>query len=468
MTKKDFVLKTVADFKLNPKGCLVGHGIKATVLNAIADRADVAAKLGLVLFSTTNAMKGAKGLKKSPGFSIKGYDTFGEFNIKGRADVEDFIATLAPGEEFENNKNIVVIVVQPDDDIKMDDAEQIVSGPSLIVPFESAIRKEQKQIGGKYLMIMVSDSIKRTGALKTPKVKVPTTATAQKNALLKKLRAKKATIGKRLESARGTMSSYQNQIRQYQQISKILGPDFDTNDTERTSFLKSLNTAIKRAGEGDKAVVADYYRLMKRGKKSEAKKLLKYVNPKLAEMILAEVPESRLEQLNARKRSLRAKLATLDTRAAEIMEEIDDMKAEGYDTYSQTAALRRTMAEIGKLRDQLGTYRNMTPEAFAKKNSMLAEVAAKVESLVAEGESINNAINVALGKTNATPVEKVVIRQQVANQIAEGTPVGVAIQQAVQEAVVKRKRKKAAKRVESVQEIAEHPARARRRASQLL
>ena len=75
----------------------------------------------------------------------------------------------------------------------------------------------------------------------------------------------------------------------------------------------------------------------------------------------------------------------------------------------------------------------MSPEAFTKKNNMLAEVLRKIEKATMRGKKFSAALDEALNTTPATKGEKQIIKQQIAKQIPEGTAPVYATQQALQD-----------------------------------
>lgn len=430
-TKKDFVTQLVADLKANPRAVLKGHGLRPEILNIIAERADILAKFASIAWNMKWASSGKNSLIKRDNFHIFGYDSFGRFNMEGRADVEEFINGLpeADAKTFTNNDNIVVIIAQPDEEIIEDDETQIVTGPSLIVPFDKAVRAEQKTIGGKYIAVMWGESAERNTG--TPKTEVSTGLSAQKRKLLAKRRAKKAELNKKIYALRGKATDIENQIRNRnaQQFVK------HGIAQQVAAYGPRLAEAMKHLNNRDKQIVKTFMMLKDEGDFKTAKNVLKSLkNEDVLRMLMDGAPDLDAN-LNKRRNQLRSELKKWQGRADKAIVDIKlgRMSGDKKEVIGAQANLRRANAKIAEIRAALGTYNKMSAKAIDKKVAALNKTNNTIEKLLAKGVELDKAINAAVAKLNATPAEKALIKQQVAAEVADGTIPQFAVQQAIQD-----------------------------------
>ena len=479
MTKKEFVLDVVNQLSTDAKSVLSGHRLSAGILSIIQQRADIQSKLAGNLLSMKTRSQGSKGLRKAQNFQIKGYASFGQFNMEARKDIEAFMQQLAPEDqqEFTNKSNISVIVALPDENIMVDDKEQIATGPSVIVPFDKAIRSEQKTIGGAYIMIMFGKSAITTEAYKSPKVKRSASEVSEQKALLAEKRAKKKErIAARREKEAGIKSRKAERLAkarirgeedrlntrfardmsgvnrqaarlageqqvlagEVSQIDKLIdrfGPNIGRGiksvDKTYDKFITDLKRFEPIISKKDKAIMRSYFSLMNRGKESEAKSVLKGMeNRQLAVMLWKQLPESSIRILEREKAPLYAQLEKLRNSIPELMTtlESDDPKAQAR-AKSRLAVVNQ---KIRVIRAKLGTYKEMSSKAITTKTKMLSETRSSIEANIARGESLKSALQSALGALRVTPAEKEVIKQEVVSQIQQGVPAVYAMQQAIQ------------------------------------
>ncbi|KAA6370790.1 MAG: hypothetical protein EZS28_033684, partial [Streblomastix strix] len=168
-TKQEFILKVTKDLLENPRRILGSHGIPMNILRRIENRPDVMSTLAEILFMTKRSKIGARGLRRNPGISIKGYKNLLEFKNRSQADTDEFIATL--GEQpFSLSDNIVTIVIRPEATVEKLDLENeknikfdIANKPSVMLEFPKAIGKKYDVVirGSYFLNVMWSDAILR-------------------------------------------------------------------------------------------------------------------------------------------------------------------------------------------------------------------------------------------------------------------------------------------------------------------
>lgn len=456
MTRKEFVLNVVEELKANPRAVLAGHGINAAVLQTIVQRPDVMAKLAVVLYSTKYAKKGAAGLKKASNFVIKGYKNFPEFNLKAREDVETFIGGLSPDDaaKFTNADNIMTILMLPQEKAASDEetSESIVSGKSVALTFDTAVRKEYKIPGGLYLTVMIAESAARPAEVKTAerkekinKKKNSRRTPAKIKAELKSKAAKKLEIIKRKNAALSDEAfAAEMELEQFARI----GQQFGATGKAATNIIGAINKFGADSAQAKAAVDAaiasltpeqksDYNKAvayMKKGKKAVARELLKDIgNPALSDFVLKQGGKilGADEKLAGMKKDLQNKIKALTVKNEQLL--VDLALAPADKKLSIRSMISKNTSMINQLRAKLGTYKNLSVNAMRNKAKMLAETNATIEANIAKGATISQALNAAIAKLDATPAEKQLIKQQVIQQVSNGLPTQYAVQQAIQE-----------------------------------
>lgn len=447
MTKKEFVTQVVEQLNENPRKVLAGHGIKAAVLQQIVKRPDVMAKLASTLWVLKTAKRGATGLKKSNVFQIKGYKNFPEMNMNAREDIESFISGLGDADmgSFNNAENIVTVLMLPEQKPAEDEtvAEEIFSGKSVIVPFDSAVRKEYKIPGGMYLVIMIADSAVRTAEEKVAarnanknsrKLKRRTPARlkaelkAKANKKLKILKKKKAELDD--EAFNLKMEAQQSAYLENEFGEDILS-GIDAMNTDAAQLQNVKAQTLAGLNREDKRAYNYGMKLLKAGKKAAAQAVFATMkNPDVVNVINGN-PITGDDRIKARKAQLRKELRTLVQRGDQLL--VDLSLAPENKKLSIRSMMSKNSAKIKALRAKLGTYKNLSAAGRANKAAMLADVNAKIEQNIAAGATISQALNNALAAIDAKAAEKQVIKQQVMEQVADGMPVQYAVQQAIQQ-----------------------------------
>lgn len=449
MTQKEFIQQVTEQLKANPRKVLAGHGIQAAVLQKIIQRPDVMGRLAKILWSLKYAKKGAMGMKKQKNFVIKGYKTFPELNAKAREDVEAFIAGLDEKDaaDFKNDENIVTILMTPDS--KPLEAEnvndEIITGPSVMLKFDSAVRKEYKIPGGSYIVIMVGKSAVR------PAEEKAAARTANRNARKNKVKKTAAKLRKELkhaaevklsilkkqrerlqEQAYNTRAQMQQDAALAAQLGgmSIVGANNSAAGTNafRASLLNGLSA-------DDKAIVKSATKMVAKGKNRAAKTLINSMdNAKIGMQLVFGTPAASTgdEIVKARKQALRAQIKKLTAANEQYLLDLNLAPNESK-RRSIKSMISKNNSQIKKLRAQLGTYTNMSNKAKANKAAILQQVNAKIAENIEKGNTITQALNAALAKLDARPEQKQIIKQQIIQQVAEGLPIQYAAQQAIQD-----------------------------------
>lgn len=447
MTKKEFVTQVVEQLLENPRKVLAGHGISAVVLQQIIKRPDVMARLAAVLWNLKTAKRGAAGLKKSNVFQIKGYKNFPEMNAKARENIETFISNLGDDDmnKFNNAENVLTILMLPEQKSTDDETveEKIVSGKSVIVNFDTAVRREYKIPGGMYLVVMVADSAVRTAEEKAAKREKKKTDRKLKRRTPARLKAElKAKANKKLEILKKKKAELDDEafnLKMEAEQSAYLEDEFgddilggiDAMNADATQLQTVKEQALAGLSRDDKRAYNYGMKLLKAGKKAAAQAVFATMkNPDVVNVINGNVTTGD-DRIKARKAQLRKEIRKLVQRGDQLL--VDLSLAPENKKLSIRSMMSKNSAKIKALRAKLGTYKNLSAAGRANKAAMLADVNAKIEQNIAAGETISQALNNALAAIDTKAAEKQIIKQQVMEQVADGMPVQYAVQQAIQQ-----------------------------------
>lgn len=452
MKRKDFVLAVTEQMAVNPRAVLAGHGLSAHIVKLIAGRPDLIAKLATVCFSTKYVKQGAKGLRKKDNFRIFGYRTFAEFNAKGRGNVEDFMAKLSDEDanDFQNNENIVVLCALPDTNQTGDTAQDIVTGKSIMLKFDNAIRKEQKTIGGFYIAIMFGKSAFRPAEIKKAEVKARVNATKvnrKQNTPAKIKRQLQAKAKKRLAVIKDKnkrllerSAAAQAQLKQIADIGTDFGAK-SSNPRDIRAAMKAYNADTKKflrsLNPAEKLAYKEIVKLLKRNTPSSirnAKSLLKALNNEgLTKIVMNGNLTTAEARLESRKKVIRAEIRNLRTKA--------NMYLERYETADNARRraqakfdLNKTLAKIKLAKSRLKAYSGgITAVNVKNKTALLKKINSQIADNIAKGESISQALNSAIQKLTVSDEAKQQLHDAVIKQVVDGTPTQFAVQQAVQQ-----------------------------------
>jgi len=487
MSRKEFTLAIVEKIQENPRAVFAGHGMNPAVLQELVKRPDVMEKLAVALWSTKYFKKGAAGLKKQANFAIKGYKNFGEFTMKSREDIETFIGGLSPEDSaaFNNSENVLGILMLADFKQSTGEgetlADEIISGKSVPFTFDQAVRKEYSRTGGMYLTVMFGDSSARPAevakAERTEKVnkkksnrRTPARIIAELKAKANKKLAKLAGIRSELDDAAFAAGA---ELEQFANIGNEFGvkggnpinvmgainkrnafadsqnlgiATRNAQATTRNAQLAARNATLKGSAanlsDEDKRLYALVKKYKAAGKNSLANALLKEINnPDVTEFTRKglgkpsgfESPVASGSQMVAgRGQAVKAEIRRLTTKNEELLVDLALAPAENLKRSIKSSISKNTSA-IRTLRAKLGTYKNIGVVGMRNKANMLKEVNAAIESNIAEGASIREALENAIATINASPAQKQIIKQQVIAQVVSGMPMQYAVQQTLQE-----------------------------------
>lgn len=451
MTKKEFVTTITEEVQSSARTVLAGHGIPGALLTKIASRPDIIAKLANFASSTNNFRKGKNALRKTSNFKISAYKNFADFNTKARNDVEAFMSKLSDGdiENFTNNTNIITIIALPDN-ASGDLNNDIVSGKSVMVKFDTSVKKEYRLPGGFYITIMFGDSLIRQ------KVKAVAKSQARKNEVkVKRQERSAATIKKRLaDKAKKKLRDVagatkdlvaKRQIAQLQanQTAKALQTIGSKGSAARniTAAKKRHNAAVNKAlnslSAAELAVFKAATKEWKRSNLLKASRMLAEIElPEILQDFLRrdgkifadDLLKNRVSEINAQIKEKTAKIAELKA------------KAEAAPTSKLRAninfAIRKVEADITKLRAMVKANRNVIAGKVADKSGVIAGIDAKIAQLQAKGASLQQAIKVAVQQAPIAQEVKQQVAQQVIETVQQGIPAQYAVQQAIQQVPV--------------------------------
>lgn len=454
ITKKEFVLNTVTELQENPRAVLAGHGIPAVVLQTIIQRPDVMAKLATTLYSTVYAKKGAKGLKKAANLKINGYKNYKDFLTNSREDVELFVEGLSEQDQasFTNTDNILTIILLPDSVSEGNelDAQEIVTGKSVALGFDQAIKKEYQVAGAMYLTIMVGDSAARPAEVVVAARKEKTNKTIQnrrtpakiKQELVAKANKKLESLKRKRAALEQTAFNTKKELEQFANISAAAGGKRTTNAISGVGSLNNFDKAtngvlelISALDEEDSKYYRQAVKYKREGNEKMVRLMLKAINnPTITAFVNNGAVLGSSALIDNRKSETKEELKRLTARNEELLASLSEPGNEGRKTSIRSMISKNNVA-IKVLRAKLGTYKNISVNGMKKKAALLKEVHAAIEANIAEGADIKSALNNALDSLGAKPEEKEILKQQIMQQVAEGTPMQYAVQQSVQDYV---------------------------------
>lgn len=451
MTRKDFMLEVTEVLAQNPRGILQGHGIAPTVLKQISARPDIMGKLAAFLYSTKYAKKGAVGLKKQKNFKISGYKNFAEFNLKGRQDVEKFMSSLDPkdADTFQNNENILVLVALPDTqsgDLESD----MVSGKSIVTKFDTAIKKEQKSIGGFYITIMWGNSAIRPAEEKLAKAKAKVNAVKveKSQGTVAKIKRKLTSKERKVASKAANLQRTNRKLAHKAQVANAhldelssLGKRFvgaqTTNVTDIKRGMNSYNTATKRVlsklTPEEKSAYERASKLMKSGDSRKAKGILRTLgNEDVTNIVLNGNLTDSKSVLSARRKELRTQISKLNDKAARLV----DKKNNATSARARAQAnfdLKKTQEQIKILNARIKTTSDISGKTKQSKVGLIKKINQAIATNLELGKSFRESLNNVMAKVPVSEQVKQQIKQQVIETVANGGAAQFAVQQAVQQ-----------------------------------
>ena len=169
-----------------------------------------------------------------------------------------------------------------------------------------------------------------------------------------------------------------------------------------------------------------------------AKNVLKNIkNEEVIRLLLDGEPNAETN-LTARRTKIRQELAKWRSKAEHALVQIKLARMEGNKkgVITAQANLRRATEKVKELRAALDTYSRMSRKALSKKAEALKKTNDAIEKLLQKGATLDEAIEKAVAKLNATPAEKNLIKEQVMAEVADGTIPQFAVQQAIQDNLV--------------------------------
>lgn len=447
MTRKEYVVQVTQQLVDNPKVCLAGHGINGSIMKMISERPDVLGKLATFNYSTVNAKKGGKGLKKSANFKITAYKTFGEFADNAGADVELFMSGLSKEDSasFTNTDNISVIIVQADTKTGNTEAD-IANLKSEVVPFDTYVKKAYK-FPGVYITLMYGDSIiaPRDAAKSETKAVVNKKIVARKNPakvkaiLAAKTKAKLAAIKEDQKKLGFVAKKAQAELQEFNAIRGEFGV---AENARQSTVLNSINAYDK----GVKAYINSlsrsdrkYFKLAFDARATNDIKgmyrALGMISPEHSDKIKNIIVNGNLTTgtavLDARAKQFKLKIAEITKKNEELLALADaapNAKTRGNINFK----IRANIEQIKLLKAKIATHAELTPGFVKSKAALLKEVNSKIEENRLKGLSLQDSLKSAIAQLPVTAQQKMQVQQSVVQQLATGTPIQLAVQQAIQ------------------------------------
>lgn len=427
MSKTQFAKIVTADvLERGARKCFAGHGIKAAVIQELANRPDVIARLAVALSVTKMANKGASGFKKTANFSILSYKNFGDFANTGAEDLESFISTLSPEDQasFSNDTNAVVIFFtknksngfvpgEEGDDV----VEEIVTGASETLPFEKAVTIKNSIGNGMYLVVAFGNSAVRPSDEKiamTSRAKINKADKERKNAATIKNKLKRR-VAKARADVRANKNAYEQLLNSQRQLNaqmqqrallNDLAGDMETYQAQNAQFVKRLNNA-------DRAILGKARKMEAAGNTEKAKMLINTMdNPTMGMRVLygTDAPigmqmavDKRYKELSKKERVLKNSIELLRERYTAVEATGDTKKMRSIKSMISTKS-----SELKRVSAMKNRYKNSTFEsndALAEKLKALLDKKAQLEIDLAlaplEAPQKVNSVRSMLSKVNS-------------------------------------------------------------------
>lgn len=450
MTKKQFVEDVVAQLDANPRKVLAGHGISGAMLQKIGKRPDVMKYLALSLYPLKTAKKGAVGLKKTNLFQIKAYKNFAELNTKARLDVEKFMSGLKgkDASDFNNADNIVTVVFDNASKFVQgpegDDVIEEMANPSVLLKFDSAVRKEYKLPGVSYVVIMTAPSAIRPAeeklAMRKEKINKRKNDREDKVAKVRarlKKKARKALARNKAELAglKNRAFGLEMQNAQYDYLTKKTGAQ-DLWTGIQNMNTKSAQLAVKKLNSADAKLFVLANKFKEQGDEDSARAILSKIKNKrqLAALVNGNAPAAGNEMIDKRRRELARTIKSVEKKLEQL--QIDLALAPMQKRTSVKSMISKYSAQLKQLKARMNFYSKKNTTAMSSKAQQLAQVRAAIEANIEEGNTISSSLNAALAELEASAKQKRQIKQQIVQQVADGMPMQFAVQQAIQDNIV--------------------------------
>jgi hypothetical protein len=459
-TKQEFIIQVTKDLGENYRRILGSHGIPMPVLRRISERPDVLAKLANILFTFKRFKIGAKGLRKNPGLSIKGYKNFMEFKKRVQGDIDNFISVL-DGQPFSLDENGIVIIIRPEQspvnvDWENPDsiATEIVHKPSVYLELPKAVGKSYDLIerGAYFLVVLWADFLIRP--LEEAKAK----RFAPRNARILVRRTPQKVKAELTERVKSRLNEIYNdtleleqkripvghELKEYRTLGKKLG----TNGISAEAIIRALNrrkttdTDMSSALNGLSPDVKQQYqkasRYAKQGNVREAKKIFNTLKSNVntvthsgLENLILNGNNTNDDIITKRSSELSGSLAKLESRLSQLQEKLKTATPE--ERVNLRSLIHKTNKRVQELRTREGIYKKpIEPKNISKAQRTYKNLNAKILANVKQGIGIKEALNDALAEIDATPQQKLELKQHIIQEVTSGVPVKYATQQATQ------------------------------------
>jgi hypothetical protein len=127
-------------------------------------------------------------------------------------------------------------------------------------------------------------------------------------------------------------------------------------------------------------------------------------------------------------------LSKLEANLSKLQNDLKSANPEDKDNIR--SLMSKTNSRIKELRAREGIYKNpITKEGISKAQRTYKHLNAEILENIKKGIGMKEALNNALAEIDATPQEKLQLKQQIIENITNGTPVKYATQQATQNVI---------------------------------
>lgn len=465
-SRKSFVMDVVSELQTNARKVLAGNGVPVAVIRDLLERPDIMSKLAMFLSTTKRANVGANGLKKSKVLRIAGYKTFKELQTKSPEDIATFMQGLPEADQlsFDTKENCFVILMLPAHDRTVYDSDldayvlekKVVTGQSVMLRYDTAVKAPYKIAGGRYLVVMFGDSAIRSKEEKVAFVKsgrnerlvareekpakIKNTLASKKRTAKRKLSAlsnanralarQRAQLEGRLAAQQALRAQYGEDVAYAMGKAQMQAGHYNIN---RDSFIASLSPADRRIF--DKAS-----KLYRAGSTKAALSIARTSSvPAQMAQIITGKRTGGLAAKNAQEARIEKELKRLNRENAAMLSVLRGSAKEGIEPLvgAKAGGLRRKIEankmKMSRLRGQLATYGSIASFGQVNYAQALADVNARIEANLAAGQTVRQALKNAIQQARVPQQVKQQITSQALQQVAQQVPVQLAAQQAIQQ-----------------------------------
>ncbi len=402
MKKTDFTVMVADQLGNKATRILKGHDLPGVIVKLIRDRADVRGELANVLYNLTTASQGAKGLSYAPGFKISGYKNRIDFARGIDADIEEF-KSFNPEMVFNNQKDMIILLVAQDNDIADTTEEQIETGQIVALKYNQAINGAYDVPNGMYIACLISDEMKRKGRLEMPVE--PKTPVDAKKVLKAKYNKKFSALSKTKRKLENELYFADAEMAQYQRLQKRFGGDIASGisgiDMAHDEAWIEINKITKKSDKENRTFARAYLDAMVAGDTKRAQTILNVMTDKNLARVLRKFGAGPVQSgtiLTAEQKRLKVRIKDLTKKNVELTGKLDDTTLNSKQLSVIKWNIKKTAKEIKALKQRLALYADLSTEAIGKRKAAAQKIAAEVIAANELGQTLKDAFETEFAK----------------------------------------------------------------------